>query len=235
MTGQNLVDWANKHIGEPYILGSLAPKDDVNYKGPWDCAEFVSTDIYQVAGIAYAWANNKGKPHTADSYTGYFDRDAHEIGKIIPIDEAKRTPGAALLRVAGNGITGHIVLSMGNNKTVEAHSHADGVIHSVVDGRRWDYGILIPGIDYTEIPSTTPVVQPKGIIYRFTRPAMVSPVIGRIQKRLTELGFDTKGTDNVFGENTFNAVRSFQQSKGLVADGEVFTATAAALGISLSV
>ncbi|PSJ46914.1 lytic murein transglycosylase [Zobellella taiwanensis] len=40
-----------------------------------------------------------------------------------------------------------------------------------------------------------------------------------LQQRLTALGFDTRGADGVIGPNTMSAIRAFQQSAGLVADG----------------
>ena len=39
------------------------------------------------------------------------------------------------------------------------------------------------------------------------------------QQRLAKAGFDTKGTDGIFGPNTFAALRTFQIQNGLVADG----------------
>ncbi len=40
-----------------------------------------------------------------------------------------------------------------------------------------------------------------------------------MQQALTSLGFDTNGVDGVFGRGTQDAVKQFQRSKGLVADG----------------
>jgi hypothetical protein len=51
----------------------------------------------------------------------------------------------------------------------------------------------------------------------------------RMQRRLTELGFDTKGVDGVFGGDTFNAFQKFQQSRKLAVTGEVDEATYQAL------
>lgn len=222
-TGYDLVEILKKHIGEPYIMGTLVPKDDAAYDGPWDCAEFVSWGIYQISGILYGCLRDTAAAKSADAYTGYWDRDAHSLGKIITVDEAARTAGAAILRVAGNGEVGHIVCSEGNGHTVEAHGHADGVIQSVVSGRRWDYGILVPGIQYTTMSalSGVAVVPPTTTIYHLTQPMMVSKEIGAIQSALNRLGFPTGGVDNIYGTGTMRAVQSFQKSKGLLPDGEV--------------
>jgi len=231
MTGDDIVLLGDKHVGEPYAMGAFVPKDDANYKGPWDCAEFVSWLYYQTFGILYGCENNQGDPNTADASSGYWGRDADALGHIITIEEAKSTPGAAILRLAGNGKIGHIVVSDGSGGTVEAHGKADGVINSVVDGRRWDMGILVPGVTYN--PNLVlPFRPPSIVIYRLTHPNMVSPEIGKLQAALNRRGFDTGGVDNIYGEHTFNAVMKFQDSVGLNPDGEVSALTAEALNIT---
>jgi len=40
-----------------------------------------------------------------------------------------------------------------------------------------------------------------------------------LQQRLTEAGFDTQGIDGLIGPNTVDAVRRYQQARGLVPDG----------------
>ena len=40
-----------------------------------------------------------------------------------------------------------------------------------------------------------------------------------LQQALTAKGFNTQGSDGVIGPNTINAIRAYQQSKQLVADG----------------
>jgi N-acetylmuramoyl-L-alanine amidase len=223
MTGNDIVLLGDKHVGEPYVLGTLVPKDDANYKGPWDCAEFVSWLYYQTFGILYG-------TDTVDSYSAYWSRDANTLGQIITIEEAKSTPGAAILRLAGNGEVGHIAVSDGNGGTVEAHGKEDGITNSVVDGRRWDMGVLVPSVTYNPNP-ILPFRPPSIVIYRLTSPYMVSPEVGKIQAALTRCGFDTGGIDNIFGELTFNAVKLFQDSAGLNPDGEVSALTAAALDV----
>jgi len=50
-TGQQLNDLANKHVGEEYVLGVVAPKNNANWKGPWDCAELLSWAVFQLEEI----------------------------------------------------------------------------------------------------------------------------------------------------------------------------------------
>ena len=79
--GKDLYELGIKHTGEKYILGAMAPKNNANWKGPWDCAEFVSWCVYQISGKLYGCENNSGNPGSADAYTGYWGRDAKIIGK----------------------------------------------------------------------------------------------------------------------------------------------------------
>ena len=231
-TGADLVKLGLQHVGEKYHLGILAPKDNGNWKGPWDCAEFASWLVYQTAGVLYGCFNDFSSPSTADAYTGYWDRDAAVLGHIITLEEAARTPGAAVLRRPAPGATGHIVLSDGKGGTVEAHSTADGVITSHLAGRRWDMGIVIPEIKYQAL-NPVAVAPPASTIYRLTTPLMHGPAVQQIQAKLKEKGFDSGTPDGVFGPHTHAAVVAFQVSLGLTPDGEVGPATSKALGIPL--
>ena len=58
--------------------------------------------------------------------------------------------------------------------------------------------------------------------------------VKEIQRKLNEYGFSVGSVDGIFGSKTLAAVKNFQKSRGLVVDGIVGTATAKALGISLS-
>jgi peptidoglycan hydrolase-like protein with peptidoglycan-binding domain len=52
-----------------------------------------------------------------------------------------------------------------------------------------------------------------------------------LQRKLTSLGYSTKGVDGIFGANTDQAVRQFQKARHLAVDGVVGPATKKALGI----
>jgi len=54
-----------------------------------------------------------------------------------------------------------------------------------------------------------------------------------IQSKLKELGFLSGSVDGIFGSNTEKAVKAFQKSEGLVADGIVGAKTIAALGVDV--
>lgn len=226
-TGQDLYELGTKHVGEKYTFGAMVPKNYPDYKGPWDCAEFASWLVYQVSGRLYGCANNAGHPASADAYSGFWARDAEKIGKKISIADAAKTPGAALLRVAGVDIIGHVAISNGYGKTVEAHSTKFGVITAEISHRRWDFGVLVPWIEYFQIEQPLPPIKKPAKVYRWTKPMMQGDKIKEIQRAL---GIEA---DGFFGSKTFNAVRMFQKSESLVADGEVGPQTAARLGVIL--
>jgi hypothetical protein len=178
----------------------------------------------------YGCEKNNGNPGSADAYTGYWGRDARVLGKKISVEKAMKTKGAALLRLSVGGSVGHIVFSDGNGGTIEAHSTKRGVIKSTAQGRRWDTGILIPWIEY-ETGTISVEVENPGVVYRLTKPMMKGPKVLAIQKALTKSGFDTNGTDGIFGHDTYAAVRAFQTSIGILVDGEAGPQTLKALGL----
>ena len=57
------------------------------------------------------------------------------------------------------------------------------------------------------------------------------PAVQELQRKLTSIGYSTKGVDGVFGANTDTAVRKFQKARKLTADGIVGPATKKALGM----
>lgn len=227
-TGKQMYELGLTRVGCKYSFGVVVPKDDKNYMGAFDCAEFASWDVYQVSGLLYGCTNDSANPHSADAYSQSWIRDAKNKGQIISVNEGFRTPGAVLARVAGADIIGHAAISSGTGKTVEAHSTKTGLIQSVVTGRRWDYAIQVPWITYT--PNIIADVKdqnkkPTGMIYRLTSPKyMRGPKIKAIQKALK-----MQRVDGIFGPETFNNVRAFQIKRGLVPDGEVGPKTWAAL------
>src|SRR5262245_1809765 len=230
-TGSAILQIALQHVGEKYVLGIQVPKDNSNWRGPWDCAEFVSWSLFQAAAIIYGCDKDGGNPASADAFTGYWQRDSMNLGRIISLDEAGRTPGAAVLRFPQVGASGHIVLSDGIGGTVEAHSPADGVIRSTLAQRRWDTAILVPGVPYNQGAGVS-VSPPVTVIYRLAQPMMVGDKVKQIQQALIGKGFDPGLPDGEFGPHTSAAVVAYQLSQGLTPDGEVGPQTATALGLS---
>jgi hypothetical protein len=233
-TGAMLVEIAGKHtnIGERYRLGALVPKNDRDYHGPWDCSEFISWCVFQTAGILYGCEDNGSNPAKADAWTGYWERDARRLGRMISVQEAAGIPGAVVLRFPPSTGVGHIVLSDGRGGTLEAKGTAFGVVTDVIKGRRWNTGILIDGIAYE--PSSGDVqFTPPAKVYFVGAVEMDRNVIEAIQEKLRSAGFDPGPINGEFGDLTADAVLAFQVQNNLMADGEVGPETAKALGVTL--
>jgi N-acetylmuramoyl-L-alanine amidase len=234
-TGREMLELAEDHVGEDYVNRQV-PKDDPGWRGPWDCAEFMSWLVYQVSGRLYGCLDDADDPATAEAYTGSWKHDSKpgSIGERIPWEQAAATVGAILLRYPPQpGTMGHIAVSDGRGGTVEARGRVYGVCRASADGRDWDTGVLIPWIDY-EAPNEDVVVSGPALLYAMGREGMIAAVTARIQRALTDAGADPGPVDGVFGHKTTAAVAAFQGLKGLVADGKVGVQTALALGISLN-
>jgi N-acetylmuramoyl-L-alanine amidase len=149
-TGQDFLDLAATRIGEEYIYGANVDLDDPDWHGPWDCAEFVSWVTKQLTGKTLGCVDN-GDTDDPDPYTGGWKKDVMAgVVKLITVAKAIKTPGAILLRFREGGK--HIVFSVGDWTTVEAKSTLYGVCRGKVGNvTLWDYGILIPGVEYGEM------------------------------------------------------------------------------------
>lgn len=229
-TGNDLLKKGTPHIGEKYVLGALAPKNNAAWKGPWDCAEFISWCVFQVTGRLFGCDNNNGNPAKADAYTGFWRRDANGTCPTISVAVAAQTAGAIVLRFPQPALIGHIVFSDGKGGTLEARSAASGVVQSTLANRRWDVALLIPGVEYTQ--SANPVIVPEPLMtLRLTNPLTRGKVVRDVQRALKAKNLDPGKIDGIYGLHTVAAVNAFQVITGLVPDGEVGPETAAALGI----
>lgn len=220
---------AIKHLGEPYVLGARAPMANSKWKGPWDCAEFASWCLFQGTGVLFG-VMPRNNPVTADAFTGFWADQARDANAIVPIETAARTIGAFLVRKPAPGKIGHIVISDGKGGTVEAHSSRTGVIRNTLAGRRWDMGIIIPGVVAHAAPDLPPIEVATRTL-RVESPLIAGEIVKVVQKELLRRGFFPGTADGVYGPQTADAVRQFQAQKGLVADGEVGPATFKALKI----
>lgn len=228
--GIDFIKKARKHIGERYVYGAPVPKDNARWQGPWDCAEFISWVAFQVTGKLYGCNNNNQvAPASADAYTGYWANDArNQVVEKVSIAAALRRPGAILLRVPSSS-DGHIVFSDGKGGTVEAHSTNRGVIAGDARDRRWDMGLLLPDVEYTENPPVARMALAE--ILRLKKPYMKGEAVKEVQRALKAHEISPGKIDGVYGPQTAAAVTAFQLEQGLNPDGEVGPITMQALGL----
>lgn len=230
-TGTDLLHLAETRLGEKYV-NVLVPKDNPNWHGPWDCAEFASWVVYQKLHTLYGCDNNHANPALADAYSGYWVRDAQN-GTVLPTDQAtaNNTAGVVLIRKPPlPGTMGHVAITDGRGGVVEAAGTGLGVRRGKVEGRLWHFCTLIPGVQYA---ATDAVVAPKPLPYLLTleAPNIESALVGRVQRALKAAGFDPGVLDNQYGPHTVAAVAAFQRTHRLISDGVVGPLTARKLGV----
>ncbi|HEX7375200.1 MAG TPA: peptidoglycan-binding protein [Steroidobacteraceae bacterium] len=230
-TAKDVVRLARRHVGEPYVLGARAPMAAKQWHGPWDCAEFASWCLYRTTGVLYG-VKPENDPLRADAYTGWWIEQARRDRATVPLAVAVSTPGAFLLRAAAKEWVGHIVISDGQGGTIEAHSSRDGVILGTVEKRRWDYGVIVPGVPFVT-SDRLPAVKVTVETLRLKRPMMTGVLVKQVQRALRAAGFAPGPIDGEYGPQTAHAVQQFQDQRGLVADGEVGPATLRRLRIKV--
>jgi hypothetical protein len=227
-----MLELAGRHIGQQYE-NVLVPKNNPNWRGPWDCAEFMSWIVFQDAGILYGCLNDSANPAVADAYTGAWQSDSLHRGMRIPVEQAAAIVGGIVLRFPPQpGSMGHIAICDGHGGTVEAKSHKEGVKADTVHGRRWNTGVLIPGVHYDTDTQPLPLIHPAKV-YFVGAPNMDPKIVTDIQQALLSAEFDPGPIDGIYGAKTAAAVAAFQRVNGLVMDGEVGPQTSKELGVDL--
>ncbi len=127
-------------------------------------------------------------------------------------------PGTAVF-LNKNGNRHHIGLFVGENTVIEARGTAYGVTTSALS--RWDEWGELRAVSYSD---------EKGEAVEMTiRKGSTGEVVTALQTRLIALGY-ALDADGIFGQKTENAVKMFQASRGLTADGICGPNTWAALG-----
>jgi len=230
-TGAQLVALAMTRLKEKYV-NVLVPKDNPNWHGPWDCAEFASWVVFQKMGKLYGCVNNNGDPASTEAYSGSWVRDAKD-GTLLPSteDEAVSTPGVILIRKPpAAGKMGHVAISDGRGLTVEAAGEKIGVAQGKVRGRLWHYVVKVPGVTYSSTNFTTPAIE-LPLLLALEAPPVVSPLVRKVQSALKAAGFSPGAINGEYGLHTLAAVGAFQTSKKLVSDGIVGPKTAKLLGV----
>jgi len=151
-TARELVKVLLPCVGQKYVFGAAVPKENMNWIGPWDCAEFVAWGIYQVSGQLIGCrvdtAPNGVRYH--NSYTGYFAEDLPSYAEEITADEAANQIGTIALRRPASKRVGHIAVCRGANRSIEAYDTQHGVISTDFIGtnRGWTSFWRLRGLAY---------------------------------------------------------------------------------------
>ncbi|WP_257461912.1 C40 family peptidase [Archangium lipolyticum] len=127
-TAEAFVQKALAQAGDRYVFGVEARLDDPNPR-QFDCSELVQWAAHQV-GVSFPDGTMNQLPHI------------QRAGREISVDQALRTRGALLFR------PGHVAISLGDGRTIEAMGSKYGVGIFSAHGRQWTHGGLIPGLKY---------------------------------------------------------------------------------------
>ncbi len=127
-TAEAFVQKALAQAGDRYIFGAETNLNDPN-PSAFDCSELVQWAAHQV-GITV--------PDGTMNQLPAFQR----AGTTMSVDEALRTRGALLFR------PGHVAISLGDGRTIEARGSAYGVGIFSAHNRGWTVGARIPGMQY---------------------------------------------------------------------------------------
>ena len=230
-TGHDLKQLAESRLHEKYV-NVLVPKNNAAWHGPWDCAEFASWVVFQKTGRLYGCTDNSGNPATVEAYSGAWGRDARN-GTLQETDRADANVSAGVLLIRNPpmpGRMGHVAISDGGGKVIEAAGVGLGVRRGPIEGRLWHHCARIPDVIYR---ATGQPVAPKPLPYllQLEQPWVTGPLVRKVQVALKAAGFNPGPIDRQYGPNTVAAVFAFQKSNRLIGDGIVGPKTAKKLGV----
>jgi cell wall-associated NlpC family hydrolase len=109
--------------GKPYVFGAEASPTNANPKA-LDCSELVE------------WASTRAGVPFPDGSANQID-----AARPLSVEQALRTPGALLYR------PGHIAISLGDGRTIEARNRKAGVGIFDANNRGWTRAGTIPGLE----------------------------------------------------------------------------------------
>lgn len=229
--GQALKDidekWIKKHEqGKSYADRAIKmwkARKGIEGARAFDCSGLVCWLMSMVGAV------NKGFDTTADGLLGHC--------KKISRNELKA--GDWVFKKDKKGKAYHVGVVVDDAlNVVEAAGRDFGVVKRPISANGWNtYGR--PSFFENEIGETAvatagnkPITWELSRLVKYKSPMMRGADVMNIQKALIVNGCSVgaTGADGVFGRNSDAAVRAFQRSKGLTADGIVGKKTCAALG-----
>jgi len=137
VTGQDILEQAKKAIGVPYKWGA---------KPSPTMPSWPAVDCSGLTELAAALCDIDLPTGSINQY-----RLCHREGTLIPLEEAKRTPGALVFIFGSDPLTTwpssrHVGFSTGDGTTIDARKPAVNIYDW--DSRNWGFGALIPGVVY---------------------------------------------------------------------------------------
>ena len=131
--GSKILETAYTKLGSPYVWGATGPNS-------FDCSGFTSW-VYRQHGISLS--------RTAQAQS--------QGGKAV--DRADLQPGDLVFFGSSTSRITHVGIYVGNQVVIEARSELVDVETNPIGSRDFTYCLFLPGIEYTENPNDTAVVN----------------------------------------------------------------------------
>ena len=244
-TNKGLVEYAKYHLGNPYWYGTYGQTaNEALYKQKksqypaqyppkkWTEQSFTSQygkQVFDCAGLIKGYMFSE-TPSSTPIYNGKYDVSANTMISLCKEQgDYSRIPNIAGLIVWKSG---HVGVYLGNGKTIEAKGHAYGVV-TTTDTNWLKWGML-PWLEYEAEPDVPVVDGDCMVMLPKLQKGSKNKSVERLQILLKGLGYrDQYGEelkiDGSFGGRTEYAVKLFQSSNKLTADGIVGASTWRAL------
>lgn len=123
-----MVRRALEQQGDRYVFGAEVRLNDQN-PGVFDCSELVQWAVHQAGGSI---------PDGSQAQRAW----VRKHGQTMSVEQALRTKGALLFT------DGHVAISLGDGRTIEARGRNYGVGVFNGRGRNWKEAGLVPGLQY---------------------------------------------------------------------------------------
>ena len=249
-TGKGLAEYAIAQLGKPYWWGTfgqtasaaLLASKRAQYPDYYQATDFQSQfgkKVHDCVGLikGYRWCDT---PNSEPKYVGSQDVAVNglyiQCGRKGTLNSMPDIPGVCVFRAD----MGHVGVYIGNGQVVEAMGHAYGVVKTDLHSRDWSLWGMPTWLTYDDQSAEAPIetYQEQEPVQQFQTMKADLPLLKRgakgipvkklqhlllLETDLKQLIEASGGVDGDFGGATEEAVRKYQNRKGLTEDGEVGT------------
>lgn len=249
-TAQHLIDFCKKFIGRPYWYGTCVYNctlDRYNnkakqypshytsgrtakYKSHIAAKEVCADCVGMIKG--YMWTNggegvfeaigtgknitnkyqsNNCPDKSANGMFSYAKEQGMDWGTIKTIPEI---PGIAVR------FDGHVGIYIGNGYVIEEKGFNYGCQKTLLKDGKWTHWYKLPFISYEETQNKNEPEEKNQLGSRLLKKGIKGDDVVELQTLLIQLGFLKDEADGDFGPKTEDAVKAFQRSQDLNADGK---------------